>query len=203
MPYGISLTPHPSRRPHARPLATPGAVVNRIADRGALRDHGSVNRRRAHAGRAVGAVTAIALLTAVSGCGLTVPTDPDGTLQSVSGGELRVGVSPDPGLVADDTEPPTGSVPELVTDFADSIDADVEWTVASEETLVMMLERGDLDLVAGGFTDQTPWVDRAGVSRGYPGIDGADGRSIVMLVPLGENAFLSTLERYLDEEVGG
>nr|WP_236571328.1 hypothetical protein [Microbacterium hydrocarbonoxydans] len=162
-----------------------------------------MNRRRAHAGRAVGAVTAIALLTAVSGCGLTVPTDPDGTLQSVSGGELRVGVSPDPGLVADDTEPPTGSVPELVTDFADSIDADVEWTVASEETLVMMLERGDLDLVAGGFTDQTPWVDRAGVSRGYPGIDGADGRSIVMLVPLGENAFLSTLERYLDEEVGG
>lgn len=162
-----------------------------------------MNLRSVHPGRAIGAITAIALVAAISGCGLTVPTDPDGSLQNVSGGELKVGTSPDPGLVSDDTEPPTGSVPDLVTGFADSIDADVDWTIASEETLVTMLERGDLDLVAGGFTDQTPWVDRAGVSRGYPGIDGADGRSIVMLVPLGENAFLSSLERFLDEEVGG
>lgn len=156
-------------------------------------------RRRGGIG---GALIAAVLLTVLSGCGLSVPTDPDGTLQSVSGGEMRVGVSPDPGLVSDDTDPPTGSIPDLVTGFADSIDADIDWTVASEETLVGMLERGDLDLVAGGFTDQTPWVDRAGVSRGYPGIDGADGRSLVMLVPLGENAVLSALERYLDRQVG-
>ena len=156
-------------------------------------------RRR---GGIAGALIAAVLLTVLSGCGLSVPTDPDGTLQSVSGGEMRVGVSPDPGLVSDDTDPPTGSIPDLVTGFADSIDADIDWTVASEETLVGMLERGDLDLVAGGFTDQTPWVDRAGVSRGYPGIDGADGLSLVMLVPLGENAVLSALERYLDRQVG-
>lgn len=144
---------------------------------------------------------ALLLATALAGCGLTIPADPEGTLQSVSGGELRVGVSPDPGLVSRD-DPPTGSIPELVSGFASSIDADVEWTVASEETLVGMLERGDLDLVAGGMTDATPWIDKAGVTRGYPGVDGADGRSLVMLVPLGENAFLSALERYLDEEVG-
>ncbi len=154
---------------------------------------------RAHP-RAVFSAAALLLAISLSGCGLTIPADPDGTLQSVTGSELRVGVSADPGLVDTDRETPTGSIPDLVTGFADGIDAEVDWTNGSEETLVGMLERGDLDLVVGGFTADTPWVDRAGVTRGYPGIDGAEGREIVMLVPLGENAFLSELERYLDEE---
>ncbi|KNY05957.1 hypothetical protein [Microbacterium sp. GCS4] len=147
--------------------------------------------------------TALALALGLSGCGLTVPADPDGTLEGVTHGELRVGWSADPGLISGGaSDEPTGSLPTLVEGFADDLDADVEWTEASEETLVGMLERGDLDLVVGGMTDQTLWVDRAGVTRGYPGIDGADGRSIVLLVPLGENAFLSALERHLDDEVG-
>lgn len=150
--------------------------------------------------RAVFSAAALLLAISLSGCALTIPADPDGTLQSVTGSELRVGVSADPGLVETDRETPTGSIPDLVTGFADGIDAEVDWTNGSEETLVGMLERGDLDLVVGGFTADTPWVDRAGVTRGYPGIDGAEGREIVMLVPLGENAFLSELERYLDEE---
>ena len=111
-------------------------------------------------------------------------------------------MSADPGLVDTDRNTPTGSIPDLVAAFADGIDAEIDWTYGSEETLVGMLERGDLDLVAGGFTSDTPWMDRAGVTRGYPQIDGADGREIVMLVPLGENAFLSALERHLDEAVG-
>jgi len=65
-----------------------------------------------------------------------------------------------------------------------------------------MLEEGDLDLVVGGLTDQTPWADRVGVTRGYTDIEGADDRAIVMFVPLGENAFLSELEGFLDAEVG-
>lgn len=63
-----------------------------------------------------------------------------------------------------------------------------------------MLEEGELDLVVGGMTDQTPWVERAGVTRGYTTIEGADGRSLVMLVPLGENALLFVLEQFLDEK---
>ncbi|MFB4350847.1 hypothetical protein [Microbacterium sp. CR_7] len=152
----------------------------------------------------IGAVTtALLLSTALAGCGLTIPTDPDGTLTSVRDAELRVGFSPDPGLITSDgSGDPDGSLPELVSGFAETVDADVDWTEGSEETLVGMLERGDLDLVVGGMTDQSPWIDRAGMTRGYPGIDGADGRSIVMLVPLGENGFLSALETYLDQEVG-
>lgn len=152
--------------------------------------------------RAVPAAAALLLTAALSGCGLTIPADPDGTLESAQGSELRVGLSADPGLVDTDRDTPTGSIPDLVVGFADSIDAEIDWTYGSEETLVGMLERGDLDLVAGGFTSDTPWIDKAGVTRGYPQIDGADGREIVMLVPLGENAFLSALERHLDESVG-
>ncbi|MFJ5000027.1 hypothetical protein ACIP5T_17885 [Microbacterium sp. NPDC088619] len=152
--------------------------------------------------RAIASGAALLLAIGLSGCGLTIPADPDGTLESVTGSELRVGVSADPGLADTDRETPTGSLPDLASGFADSIDASIDWTQGSEETLVGMLERGDLDLVIGGFTADTPWVDKAGVTRGYPGIDGADGREIVMLVPLGENEFLSELERYLDEEVG-
>lgn len=149
-----------------------------------------------------GALLALALTVGLAGCGLTVPSDPDGTLQQVSGGELRVGVSPAEGLADVAADAPTGPLVDLVDTFADSLDADVEWTIDSEETLVGMLEEGELDLVVGGLTDQTPWVDRAGVTRGYTGVPGADGRSIVMLVPLGENAFLSELELFLDTEVG-
>ncbi|WP_307377139.1 transporter substrate-binding domain-containing protein [Microbacterium sp. W4I20] len=148
------------------------------------------------------AVAATALCAALAGCGITVPADPGGTLAAVSGGTLRVGTSPDDGLVGMTGGEPSGSIVDLVEDFADSIDAETEWTVDSEETLVTMLEAGDLDLIAGGITAETPWLDRAGVSRGHPGIDGADGREIVMLVPLGENAFLSELETFLDAKVG-
>lgn len=152
--------------------------------------------------RLQGVVLASIMTAALAGCGISVPTDPDGTLQSVSGGDLRVGISADQGLADVSGDAPTGPLVELVEDFGESLDAEVEWTIGSEETLVVMVEEGDLDLVVGGFTEQTPWVDRVGVTRGYDGIEGAGDRPIVMFVPLGENAFLTELEEFLDREVG-
>lgn len=152
--------------------------------------------------RVVAMVTFVMIAGLLSGCGVSIPSDPDGTLETVRGSEVRVGTSVDPPLVEDKDGTPSGSIVDLVDDFAASLDADTEWTVATEETLVRMMEDGDLDLIAGGITSATPWLERAGVTRGYTGIEGAQGREIVMLVPLGENAFLSTLERFLDKEVG-
>lgn len=142
---------------------------------------------------------AVALL--VAGCGITIPTDPDGTLKSVTGSTLHVGASPEPGLVVVDGAQLRGPLVGLTQEFAESINARIEWTVAAEESLVGELESGDLDLAIGGFTDQTPWAGRAGVTRGYTKIEGADGRALVMLMPLGENAFLAELETFLDKEV--
>lgn len=147
-------------------------------------------------------ITGASLVLSLTACGLSVPADPDGTLAAVSGGELRAGTSPDGSLVTVDDGRPAGPVVDLVEAFAASVDAEVDWTVASEESLVTRLEAGDLELIAGGITADTPWLDRAGVSRGYRDIEGAGDREIVMLVPLGENAFLSRLEAFLDAEVG-
>lgn len=140
-----------------------------------------------------------ALITVLAGCGLTIPSDPSGTLDDVRGGVLHAGVSPHDGFVSVDGDEPAGTEIEAIRAFAESLDARVEWTVGSEEALVRGLENEELDLVAGGLTDETPWVDMAGVTRPYTEITDADGttRKLVMLVPMGENAFISELETFL------
>ncbi|WP_460802531.1 hypothetical protein [Microbacterium sp. GXF6406] len=121
----------------------------------------------------------------------------------MSDGVLRIGVSPDPGLISGTDQSPDGPLIDIAEEFASSIDATAVWSIAAEETLVEELETGEIDIaIGGGFTDQTPWSDRAGVTRGYTGIEGADGRSIVFLVPLGENDLLTAVEMFLDDEVG-
>lgn len=142
----------------------------------------------------------VVLALGMTGCGVTVPSDPNGSLQSVSERSLRVGASLEPGLIDSEGAALSGPLADLVEEFAAEIDTTVDWTAGGEESLVRMLEEGELDLVVGGMTDQTPWVERAGVTRGYTTIEGADGRSLVMLVPLGENALLFVLEQFLDEK---
>ncbi|MGK3953531.1 transporter substrate-binding domain-containing protein [Microbacterium sp. I2] len=151
--------------------------------------------------RSVMAATVLAL-AALTGCGVTVPADPDGTLDRVRGGELRAGASASGQLVTVDQDHVDGSLAELIEGLADSLDARVEWVVGSEEELVEGLENGELDIAVGGMTDRSPWVERVGVTRAYASIPGAGDRSVVMLVPMGENAWLATVEGYLDDEVG-
>lgn len=152
--------------------------------------------------RGCGAVILAAVLSgSLVGCGLQVPADPDGSLDRLTGGILRAGASPESGLVNTTGGSVTGPLADLVEGFAERQSATVEWTVGSEETLVTGLEDGQLDIVIGGMTSNTPWADRAGVTRGYPAIPGTNDRDIVLLVPLGENRLLSELEFFLDAEV--
>lgn len=149
---------------------------------------------------AASAVAASVLL--LTGCGVSIPADPDGTLDRVTGAELRVGVSPNDGFTVVADGQVTGTDAELVEGFAATIDAEVVWVVGAEEALVRDLEEGDLDLVVGGITDATPWTEQAGVTRPYDEFTDERGAThkLVMLVPMGENAFLTALERYLTEE---
>ena len=136
----------------------------------------------------------------LAGCGLTIPTDPDGTLDRVrADGVLRAGASPSragsrwPGRRPDRREP------RLVAAFADDLGAEVEWTVAGEEELVPLLEEGELDLAVGGFTDANAWVDKVGLTRPYAEAEaGGSTEAHVMMVPMGENALQSELEQWLD-----
>jgi len=96
----------------------------------------------------------LALLTA--GCG-AFPADPEDTLERVTGGVLRVGVSPNPPHTeVRGSAEPIGHEVVLVREFAATLPAEIEWTVGGEEMLILALEDGDLDLVIGGLTADTP-----------------------------------------------
>lgn len=149
----------------------------------------------------------LAALLLLSGCGTAFPADPHGTLEKVQGGTLRVGATPN-GEWVGITGPATGKISdrdvlgsdaELVRGFAGQLGADIEWVAGTEQVLADELKHGSLDLVVGGLDDTTPWVTHAGMTRPYA--DSTDRRGHahkhVMLVPLGENAFLLELDRYL------
>ena len=144
----------------------------------------------------LGVIRAVAL----AGCSLSIPSDPDGTLERVTGGELRVGVSPSPPWTeTDGPGDPEGTEVDLVEEFADGLGARVVWTEGGEADLVSALERGELDLVIAGFTDTTPWTSIGSMTQPYAESTNEEGKTAkhVMLAPMGENAFLVELERFL------
>lgn len=144
----------------------------------------------------------IGLVTLLSGCGASFPADPDDSLQRIrSSGELRVGVSPHPPftVVPSSTEGvPTGSEVDLVRSFASALGAEPVWTVDGEEHLVELMKDGDLDIIIGGLTDESPWSDDVALTRPYLEAT-EDGQTVsyVMATTMGENALLTALERQL------
>ncbi|GIG36988.1 transporter substrate-binding domain-containing protein [Cellulomonas pakistanensis] len=139
-------------------------------------------------------------LAALAGCSGGFPADPDGTLERVTGDVLRVGITDNPPWTeAAGGAPPGGLEAELATEFAGTLDAEVDWTVGSEEVLIRDLEAGELDLVVGGFTGRSPWSKQAALTTPYTTVPDEQGKPEphVMAAPLGENAFLVRLETFL------
>ena len=121
-------------------------------------------------------VAMVGLLCLLVGCGLSFPADPDHTLDRVRGGVLRVGASPnDPWIVWSAEAEPAGREADVVRRFAASLDARVEWSRGAEEGLIGQLERGELDMVAVGMTAETPWTEKAAISKPYATVTGPDG----------------------------
>jgi polar amino acid transport system substrate-binding protein len=147
--------------------------------------------------RSVALAVVLALAAAAAGC--RVPADPDGTLDRVSGGVMRVGIAHNPPWTEVRGSEGGGLEAELAEGFARRLDARVEWTVDTEAELVERLELGELDLVVAGLTKKTPWSKHAAVTRPYAEAPNRQGKPEphVMAAPLGENAFLVELERYL------
>ena len=154
---------------------------------------------------------AVAAVLGASGCA-SIPVDPDGTLERASGGVLRVGMSAQQPWTALEDGERTGVEVRLVEDFAEGIDAEIEWQDGGEGSLMQALELGRLDVVVGGLTETSPWLDVAALTRPYVEVTGPEGspEGHVMAVRVGENALLVALERHLHEheaevadEVGG
>ncbi|MGO1537523.1 MAG: transporter substrate-binding domain-containing protein [Yaniella sp.] len=141
------------------------------------------------------------------GCGGHYPADPEGTLNRVSGGTIRAGVSHDPPWSDITTggnteEDPGGIEVELLENYAASIGAEVEWQAGGEEQLIGLLAEQELDVVVGGLTDQSPWESDAAITTSYAeskGIAGSTDKH-VMATQMGENAFMTSLEEFLLNE---
>jgi polar amino acid transport system substrate-binding protein len=97
------------------------------------------------------------LAFAVAGC--QFPRDPEGTLDRVRGGTLRVGVAP--------VEPWTAVERQLLREFARTLEADVEWVEGTESELIEALDGRQLDVVIGGFTRRSVWMNEAALTRPY------------------------------------
>jgi polar amino acid transport system substrate-binding protein len=113
------------------------------------------------------ACIALALVATLFGA-CRIPEDPDGTLDRVQGGVLRVGVTEsDPWVTLEEGVPTGGVEVKLVRRFARDLDARIEWVDGSEEELIDALKEGSLDLVIGGLTSKSRWKKDAGFTRPY------------------------------------
>jgi hypothetical protein len=155
-------------------------------------NNGPVSARR------IGLASLMVACSTLVGCDL--PRDPEGTLDRVRNGVLRVGVTPHGEWVESDAgRPPTGIEPALVEDFARQHGATIQWFRGSETEVLTALEEYELDLVVGGLTEDTLWSDRIALSQPY--FETENARHVIAVAP-GENAFLLELDRFLKRHEG-
>ena len=139
-------------------------------------------------------------VVAETGCA-AIPADPEGTLERATGGILRVGMSVHSPWTELENGQRAGVEVDLVEQFAEGIDAEIEWQDGGEEFLIGELEAGALDVVIGGLTEKSPWVDQAALTRPYVVVTSPSGspEPHVMASRMGENALLVALERFLED----
>lgn len=110
------------------------------------------------------AVSAL-VLSLPAGCGL--PRDPETTLERVSGGTMRVGVSEhDPWVVLEGAEP-SGVEVELVERFAEEIGAEIEWVEGEVEELAGALHVREIDLLIAGLTSRSKISSQGSLTHPY------------------------------------
>jgi polar amino acid transport system substrate-binding protein len=107
------------------------------------------------------------LLAAVLAVGCQYPRDPEGTLDRVRGGVMRVGVTHVDPWVKLDGGTPSGVEVELLERFARTIDAEVEWVEGSETELMEALHGRQLDVVVAGLTRRSEWQRVVALTRPF------------------------------------
>ena len=113
-------------------------------------------------------LTVALLLAALVAPACQYPRDPDGTLDRVEGGVMRVGVTEsDPWVLLDGEEPEGGAEVELARRFARDVGARIAWVQGSEEELVDAAKEGQVDLILGGLTSKSRWKKDVAFTRPY------------------------------------
>jgi polar amino acid transport system substrate-binding protein len=107
----------------------------------------------------------IAVPLSLGGC--EYPRDPEGTLDRVEGGTMRVGVVESPPWAEFNGGSPIGVEPTLIRGFADELDAEVKWVSGSESELVAAMTGYQLDVIVGGLDRSSPWALEVALTRPY------------------------------------
>ena len=145
------------------------------------------------------------LLVVLTGCQGGFPADAQGTLDRARGGQLRVGISENPPWTQIDADGGvSGSEVELLTDYAETLEAEIDWVPGGENVLAAQMAAGELDVVIGGLPADAPWTAEIALTRPYTEVKGPDGKTVEIAVGVtpGENALLVDLERFLAERGG-
>ena len=108
----------------------------------------------------------VTLLAALLAAGCQYPRDPDGTLNRVEGGVMRVGVTAaDPWVLLGGEEPSGGVEVEIARRFARDVGARIEWVHGSEEELVDAAKEGQVDLILASLTSKSRWKKDVAFTR--------------------------------------
>lgn len=149
-------------------------------------------------------MVAVVLLIA-TGCLGQFPADAQGTLDRAMGGVLRVGISENPPFTQVDADGAvSGDEVDLITEYAASIDAEIDWAPGAESVLADAMGAGELDVVIGGLTSDSPWTSDIALTRPYTETEapGGSAKKVVIGVQPGENALMVDLELFLAQEAG-
>jgi polar amino acid transport system substrate-binding protein len=95
------------------------------------------------------------------------PKDAEKTLDKVSNGTIRVGFTNAAPWVYPSASGAKGIEAGIVTSFAATLHAKVEWIEGTEEQLYTALRRNEIDILIGGITDETPWKQEIGLTKPY------------------------------------
>ena len=128
-------------------------------------------------------------------CGL--PRDADGALDKIRDGTLRVGIAENPPWVVVSGPAVSGIEPLITADLARRLNARVKTVYGSETLLLESLHRRELDIVVGGFTEDSPWQRDVAFTKPYH--EDRQKRKHVLALPPGENAWLMQVETYLHD----
>jgi polar amino acid transport system substrate-binding protein len=112
-------------------------------------------------------VAAVAVLACATATGCQFPRDPEGTLDRVRDGTMRVGVVDNPPWVRLGPGEPRGVEPALVRRFAALLGAEIEWFEGTETDLVEAMRGYQLDVLIGGLTRSSLWAREVAITSPY------------------------------------
>jgi polar amino acid transport system substrate-binding protein len=154
--------------------------------------------RRGFESRCSRALFAVAVAVSTQACS-AIPRDAGGALNRVMGGMLRVGIIEHHPWTVVEPHGTSGVEPRLLEQWAAQLGAQVEWRHGDLAGLVDALHRREIDVLAAGLYDTTPYARQLALSQPYVKFEDAHGQThaLVLGVTPGESALLFSLDRFL------